>query len=343
MKSLVIAALALAVPACMGGTREETGTCPSGYTCSSATPNGLLFVGASLANEVELTGPAPTAVGGTQIIQLEYEPSGAVSFETFDLPFTADANGGAGVKVDTTQASSVTVIGAGAGSNYLSILDPNKDLYDEKLLTGAAIATIALTPTDGETIPAGAQVAFGAGTIDLGISLTSSGGQRLVDESMTVTVTGQSPTQIAWDTYELEGALAGSADVVISAAGGTGSATIPIEIVNEPDTITAQASAPTTIPPNGSAVVCFEATSAGVYVADLAWTFTVDGESAIASSNCAFVSTTKTSGTVAVTAMVANLTGMTTLTVTNAQVRPAPQAAPEPEAWRSPYGVRAAR
>jgi hypothetical protein len=83
---------------CYGGERRNTGECPAGETCSDLTPTGLDFVGNSLIGELLLSGPRPTAIGGTQAVALEYDRGDGVDI-ALDLPFSADDDGAAGVKV----------------------------------------------------------------------------------------------------------------------------------------------------------------------------------------------------------------------------------------------------
>ena len=122
-----------------------TGQCPAGETCSPLTPNGLHFIGNQLADDLNLVGPAPTAIGGTQEVALQYDRGDGILI-ALDLPFTADDDGGHGVKVNATSGSVVTISGEGSRTNYLRILDADDGtLFDRKLLTGALDDDRALT------------------------------------------------------------------------------------------------------------------------------------------------------------------------------------------------------
>jgi hypothetical protein len=306
MKSLVLASL-LVVPACFGGERASTGQCPAGEVCSPATPNGLHFIGQALIDDVLVSGPAATAIGGTQDVALQYDRGDGILI-ALDLPYTADDDGGIGVKVDHSSGSVVTVRGMKSRTNYLRILDPATDeLYDRKELTAAALDTIQLVPTDFETVPAGTDLAWNAGAVKLGVALfgavqesTGPEEERLVDTSMTLSLGGAS--RKAWDEIELA-ATPGTYPLTVT-AGDKPAADLDVVVVDHADAITAQDASPT-IPPGGSASLCFTASANSRYIVGLSWSFLVDGTSeshgdGSVARNCITVTTTKTQGTVSV-------------------------------------------
>ena len=310
MKRLLFSFLSLPLVACYGGERRNTGECPAGETCSDLTPTGLDFVGNRLVGELLLSGPRTTAIGGTQSIALEYDRGDGVDV-ALDLPFTADDDGGIGVKVSATSGSQVTVLGAGSRSNYLRILDEDGLLMDRKELTGAALNRMELVPTDFEKIPEDTLIAFAPGTRTFGIALYgdvqhSSGprSERIIDTSMDITLAGS--TRKAWDTIEFD-AAAGTHALSVT-AGDKPAANLDLVVTANADSVTVIAPAPSTIPLNGSATVCFKALAASRYIAGLTWTFNIDGDVKVQGNdhltrNCVSVTTTKTSGTVNVSAM----------------------------------------
>lgn len=295
----------LLVAACTGGERANSGQCPAGETCSPKTPNGLHFIGNQLADDLNLVGPSPTAIGGTQDIALQYDRGDGI-LVALDLPFTADDMGGAGVKVVSTSGSVVSVQGQGSFTNYLRILDASDGtLFDRKQLTGAALDTIELLPLNLERIPAHAQLAFAAGDFDLAIGLygqvqESSGPveERLVDSTMTLDLPGATPK--AWDTLHLASATPGTRTLMVT-AGDKPAAPIDVVVVSAADTV-APLDSPASLQTNVTADVCFTATANGRTVVGLPWTFTVDGVAGLAGiePNCAAVKTTKTTGTVTI-------------------------------------------
>ncbi|HUS27416.1 MAG TPA: hypothetical protein VMZ53_02875 [Kofleriaceae bacterium] len=317
MKRLLLLASASILPlsvGCYGGERYNTGECPAGETCSDLTPKGLQFVGNSLVDDILLSGPRATAVGGTQVVALQYSRGDGVTV-ALDLPYTADDDGGNGVKVSAQSGSQVTMLGAGSRSNYLRILDSDGLLMDRKELTGAALERIELTPTDFESIPNGSELAFAPGKRKLGVALYgdvqhSSGpvSERIVDTSMQLDLAGAQKT--AWDTLEVANAQIGRSTLTVT-AGDKPALNIDFVVVDHADAVAVTEPAPSTIMPSGSQTVCFKATMADVtgprYIVGLTWTFNVDGQiktqgDGVLTRNCISVTTTKTTGSVSVQA-----------------------------------------
>jgi hypothetical protein len=321
MKRLLISSL-LPLVGCYGGERYNTGECPAGETCSDLTPTGLEFIGNTLYGEILLSGPRPTAIGGTQAIALQYQRGDGVDI-ALDLPFTADDDGGIGVKVDAISGSQVIVRGAGSRSNYLRILDADGLLMDRKELTGAAVNTIALIPEDLESVPADKLIAFASGQRELGVAIygdvqTSSGprSQRLIDTSMDLQLAGA--TRKGWDAMTINAAV-GTSTLAVT-AGDKPAANIDFVVVDHADSVSVIDPAPSTVSATNSASVCFQALSAGRYIAGLTWTFVVDGATTVKGDgmlqrNCISVSTQKTSGTVSVQASAGGQTTAMALTV----------------------------
>ena len=112
---LYLSFLSLPLIGCYGGERRNTGECPAGEVCSDLTPTGLDFIGNRLVGELLLSGPRPTAIGGTQAVALEYDRGDGVDV-ALDLPFSADDDGGIGVRVDAISGSQVVIRGAGSRS-----------------------------------------------------------------------------------------------------------------------------------------------------------------------------------------------------------------------------------
>ena len=329
MKRLLLASLPLplALVGCYGGERYNTGECPAGETCSDLTPKGLQFVGNHLVDDILLSGPRATAIGGTQTVALQYDRGDGVTV-ALDLPFTADDDGGLGVKVSAQSGSQVTILGAGSRSNYLRILDTDGLLMDRKELTGAALDRVELTGTDFESIPNGTQLAFAPGHRKIGVALYgdvqhSSGprSERIVDTGMEISLAGA--TRIEWDTLDVANAQIGRSYLSVT-AGDKPALDIDFVVTDHADAVTTIEPAPTSIMPNGSQSVCFAATMADVsgprYIVGFTWTFNVDGVvktqgEGVPSRNCISVSTTKTSGTVSVQASAGGQSTSLTLNV----------------------------
>jgi hypothetical protein len=335
MKRLPYAAflsLPLVAAGCTGGERATTGKCPAGETCSDLTPRGLQFIGTSIAGDLFQTAPRPTAIGGTQSIALEYDRGDGVL--ALDLPFTADDDGGNGVRVDSVSGSHVIVRGSGSRSNYLRILDEDGLLMDRKEVTGAALSRIELFTPDFENVPDDHQIAFAAGTRDIGVALygdvqypSGPRSERLIDTSMDLALAGA--TRKAWDLLGAE--LTTGTHTLTVAAGDKPAASLDVVVVEEGE-ILAEIGMPTTIAPNGVQQVCFAALAGSRYVAGLTWTYVIDDEAPIVKGegswtrNCIDVTTQKTSGTVTVHAQTGNLSMSVSLAVTASARESAPVA-----------------
>jgi hypothetical protein len=323
MKRLIFASLTtLPLVACYGGERYNTGECPAGEVCSDLTPRGLEFVGNSLVGSVLLSGPRATAIGGTQVVALQYERADGISV-ALDHAFTADDDGGLGVRVDSTSGSQVTVRGAGSRKNYLRILDVDGLLMDRKELTGAALERMELVPAAHETLVDGTPISFATGRRELGVALygavqSSSGprSERLVDTSMALDLAGAQ--RVAWDTLRID-APEGTYALAVT-AGDRPSNNLDVVVVSAADTLAVIGPAPTTIAPNQSQSICFQAKAGARQIVGLTWTYDVDGATRIQGDNhfnrnCVTVSTTKTTGTVAIEASAGGRTTAMALTV----------------------------
>ena len=277
----------LAVPALVagcGGEREQSGMCPDGETCSSATPEGLDFLGASTIDGIDLAGPLPTAVGGTQQIALAF---GGIPVESFDLPYGADDDGGAAVVVTGTQGADVDVRGVATGENYLRIVDSTTGaLYDRKMVAAAPATAVTAIPLTGEPSPDG-PFAFAAGDVPFGLALAtdvvisdSDFPQRVIDTSLTIDGL-PAFDQPTWDSIDVTLA-AGVYPLTIT----SGSAALPLQltVVDHADRVYAPGSQ--TVIAGASSWVCFDAqaTTATETLAiyGLSWTFSTALDPSIA-------------------------------------------------------------
>ena len=315
------------------------GTCPVGETCTPAAPNGLEFNGVKQFDLPVAGGPLYTAVGGTQDIALEYDPSGG--FIPFDLPYVADDTGGAGVAVETTAGPVVTVRGVGAHANYLRITDPAGALYDRKSLVGKDLAHVTLLPSGGERVAADVPLAIATSARLLGIALTDDTTDRLADTSAVLAMTGA--TQTAWDTASLAGLTAGTFPLTVTA--GATTTTLDILVVDHVDAITALA--PVALPVGEADLACFQATTAGHAVTGLTWSVTSPSGPPVTSSpilppNCVGVTPT-TLGPLTLAATVDGVTASVTFDVVaaaRAERVPASRTPPPSAGERAAASVR---
>lgn len=273
----------LAIAGCTtGGERADSGECPAGEVCSALTPYGLHFIGNPMADEIFLSGPSATAIGGTQEIDLEYERANGLRY-SLDLPWAADDDGALGVRVLEQSGSTVTVGGQRSRKNYLRIVNPNtEELYDRYEIAGAAISDIRLIGTEAEVVPQGAELVWAPGDQRIGIALfgevqdgSDAEIQRIVDSSMSLSLAGSERTH--WDELRLSNATIGVHPLTIE-AGDVAPRSLDVEIVANADAITVIGGAVPTVHPNGSTTICFQAKNAGRYIYGLTWQFNVDGE-----------------------------------------------------------------
>jgi hypothetical protein len=326
MKSLILASV-LVVPACFGGERATTGECPAGETCSDLTPRGLQFIGASLSDDANLSGPSPTAIGGTQDVQLQYDPT-IDFYQPLDLGYTADDDGGNGVKVDHTAGAVVSVRGMGSRTNYLRISDASTgELFDRKEMTGAAIDSFSIVPNTSEQVPFGLDVAFAAGDVKIGVALLGavqegSGPQqeRLVDQSMQLVLAGS--TQRAWDALEMSSATTGTYNLTVT-AGNRPAANVDVIVVDHLDSLVADDSNETSITPNTSSLVCFDGLAGGRYVAGLTWHYLINNvDQASGLGNCVTVTAPASSSPITVVGSADGISATATIAVGAARTLP---------------------
>ncbi|HEY0255632.1 MAG TPA: hypothetical protein VGC41_29085 [Kofleriaceae bacterium] len=323
MKSLVLSSLLL-VPACFGGERADTGECPAGETCSPLTPEGLQFVGASFTDQLSITGPSATAIGGTQTITIEKTGGDFLTF-----PYIADDDGGTGVKVLSTVGPKVTVTGVNSRENYLRILDQESgELLDRHMLSGAAIDTIGIVPWTTERVPESMELAFLVGDhVSIGVALTgavqeSTGPQqeRLVDESMTLSLDADLWHNYAWDAIDAQISAPGTHALTVT-AGTRPAATLGVVTVDRIDLVVADAANDTAIAPGASSLVCFDGIAASRYVAGLTWSFTVNGTpSTSALGNCVVASPLANQSTMTIVGNAMGMSATATIAI-NANAR----------------------
>lgn len=319
----------LLLAACTGGERADSGQCPAGEVCSTETPRGLHFVGATSSDPAfgKLNAPPATAIGGTQRITIQYDPGTGVQRD-LDLAYDADDDGGIGVKIDKQEGANVTLRGVGSRQNYLRILEAGTDLLmDRKEMTGASLMSINILSTSLEVLPDGAQVSYAVGHQKVGIGLygmVQDGGsptlERIVDQSMLLSAPGGNRT--AWDAIEFDEPDATTVHVSVM-AGDKPAADMPVEIVAAADDIE-PINPQTMIPANGTATLCFAANAADRVVVGFAWQFTVDGQSAlpsIISPNCVDVTADKPSGQISVAATAGGQTATVDVTIGQSAVR----------------------
>jgi hypothetical protein len=171
---------------------------------------------------------------------------------------------------------------------------------------------------------------YAAGPIELVVTLfgqvQESAGptdERIVDTSMVASLAGA--TQPAWDTFALANASVGDYAMTLT-AGNVAAQSLTVTIVGGADAI-AQIDPSSTLAPGDD--ICFAATNAGRYVANLQWSFTIDNAAAAGVGNC--ISPDVDHGTVNVTASAGGQTATVSMTVVQTAKRHV-RATPRPTA-----------
>jgi hypothetical protein len=308
----VKAALLIALVGCTDyqGERATTHDCPHGETCSPLTPDGLSFIGDAI-HDGQIFVPQdnhPTAVGGTQDFSIDL-PDG----HPLDLPYTAEV-GGTAVALVGQHGTTVTVRGIASGYAELKIRDAGGLLMDETQVQAVPVDSISIAPASWESYgnenfvvaPDHGTLALQIGAVDTAMQATFFDGQRAVLDSHFVT----------WDEVEVP-STPGALTVSVT-AGDHAPIELPVTVVSGADAVAALDPNPASIGPRGAATLCFEATNASRPVMGLTWQFTVDGVATDGSPipvNCVGFTTTKSSGTVSVTATAGGAAATVTIPV----------------------------
>lgn len=317
------------LPACTLGDRA-LGGCPDGEVCSDKTPEGLQFVGTAKAGDLFTSGPGPTAIGGTQEVQIEDREGNPLG-----LSFLAD--GKPAFSVAHSDANIVTVTGKLAGNSYLRILDPADDtLFDRFLMDAAPLDHVDFVSGDlFEVQTTGLSLAYLTGERNISFGLFDAAGNRLVDTSAVFQVAGA--TNIGWDTVHLSAHVAGTLSTPVT-AGGHEQPPLDLVIVDSIEdiqTINAQSEVAL-----GVTDVCVEGLAQGRHVVGIdEWTMTFAGNDSTSVDGC-FQLTTTALGPLTVHMAAAGAEKDIQLTVVRSQGQDAPRVAKLPHG-RETAGERA--
>ncbi|MCW5806600.1 MAG: hypothetical protein KIT31_29825 [Deltaproteobacteria bacterium] len=309
--------LLASTPACTLGDRALDGCPPEEEPCSDSTPGGIDFAGARAVGDSIFDGNHATAVGGTQAITLFHGDTGRPVTE----PYVATAV--PSFTIERTGGPVVTLRAKQRGASHLTIRDPEGALMDRKVFKAAEILRIDLAVARYESTQL--PIAFLPGKIELGIALRGAGGDRLVDQSMTLELAGA--TQKGWDTLVVPDATAGTHAIAVT-AGGLPPVDVDVTVVAAAEQLVEHVPAePLVVGQPGS--VCFDAVAQDHHVAGLTWTFDSDNGpgGTFGTANCAFL-VPERAGTLTLTAGANGLQRTLSLVVQPAppQARVAPEA-----------------
>lgn len=148
------------------------------------------------------------------------------SSDPFSLPYGTEAL--SPLSVDSSFDSEVTVRCDGVGSGYLRIFDPDTgELYDRVSLECASVSGSSSVPYEmaflsPEAAASGNWLLYEGGTSPIGIRLTGAG-SRLVDESISFTISGDAMDDgdaTTWDARRAYVGTFGSATISVTTGSG---------------------------------------------------------------------------------------------------------------------------
>lgn len=314
-------ALPLTLAACAApGERATTGQCPIGEDCSPTTPRGLTFEGPAFGDTLFGSGLHPTATGGTQSITLRHAASGNRLDQTFTPLVDDDAF------IATARGPIVDLAASAQAETSLRIVDGDGRLMDRIDVAAQTPARLAGRTLDTMIEPGRDLAMVPDRPQRLTVAILALGDLRLVDDSMTIAVTGAPASREGWDTVALT-PIAGT-PIVLDVVAGTLTSQLRIEPSATADRIALQPAGPLTL--GVGAVVCVTPLTGERQLVGVTPTWTALAGATVAGtggllSNCALVTPSQASVRLAVA--VAGASAEFTLTAGTARLAPPPPAA----------------
>lgn len=256
-----------------------TGQCPTGETCSELTPHGLFFVGTASTDNIFKGGLATTARGGRQTVTaLTGSGSGSPAY---DGDFDAKVEDAKIVSIFSVTPPSVKLDGEGLGSTRLRLLEPDTNLLLDRVeVKVAAVSSVSLFPAElmflADNDKPWAMLA--GNKASLFVRLGSAGGDRLIDENLSLSSATGSVTAEGWDRFSVEAPTKGDASFQVKAGDTSLSAKATVvasidEVVGSSELGTVEDPIKVTV--DGDSTVCFVARSGGLPVAGADWEFSL--------------------------------------------------------------------
>ncbi len=254
------------------------GVCPTGEVCSAEAPNGLFFLGAKRADSFG-GGVEVTAVGGIQTIKVLQDSN--TDSPAFDKAFDAATSDVTVAAISAVAPPDVTVSGESDGTSALRLLESGTDkLLDRVDVHVATIDKVTTFPRELFLVAADDGTPWAllsGGKASLVVQLTSKGGDRLVDETLTLAPDFGKATSQAWDLFDVTAPTSGDASYTVAA--GKGSFAVKVPVVAAVDKIESSKilnalGADGTLEAVRDELLCFVGTSNGARVAGATWKFT---------------------------------------------------------------------
>jgi hypothetical protein len=211
----------------------------------------------------------------------------------------------------------VTVRALG-GPGYLRIVDPSNNLpFGCQDLDSGTVANIIPQTVSEFLFDQNAPVVYATGAQDIGVGLTDSDSNRLVDTAVTLAADGGTPT--SWQTIHFDAATPGTHMIALTGSDGA-AGTLAAEVVDHATAIEA-IYAPTSVQVGVANLVCWSALSNGRLIAGSRFVVTAGGAPAQVfdelGPNC-FGFTPTSPGTIALIATSGGATAEVDVPVTSA-------------------------
>ncbi|MEZ4317084.1 MAG: hypothetical protein R3F61_06260 [Myxococcota bacterium] len=197
------------------GDRALSGECPE-RSCSSATPNGLIFYGQTLYDD-EADRLGPVAVGGTFSLRF-----GVPEGELGDWDVVVEPEGA--VQVERTGSRTLLVRGAAEGEAMIRIVDARSgQLYDRIPFRAVPLAEVVV----GNAKSSREFLVAGCGEM-VGIDLFHADG-RAFDLETSLLIDGQAVAE-RWDCYQVD-VPTGITELELTVSAGSSVHTVTMPVV----------------------------------------------------------------------------------------------------------------
>ena len=293
LSTLGLVGLALSMGCGELGDRA-VGGCPADEICNVTTPEGLVFFG---------TGTIAT--GGTATVTFAHAhsvrgPDGVYRYPAFDQPFVATVDDEAIMNIAAQGAARVDLRANAVGESRLRIEDIDGQLFDRLTIKTETIAYQTVLGNGLLFVDPATPIAFASGTVEFSVELFGSTGTGLIDTSAQVTadvpITPVASTaSILSDSlsqhYAFEALQPQRVKVTVK-AGDRAPLDLALDVVASIDRVATTKPSYTVAARDGAALICFAGYNGLRAVANLQWTFTVDGavRDASWSVNCVAIS-----------------------------------------------------
>ncbi|MBP9086972.1 MAG: hypothetical protein KBG15_12700 [Kofleriaceae bacterium] len=258
---------------------RAVGGCPADEVCNQTTPSGLVFSGAGTL-----------AAGGTATVTFDHAeyvrgPDGGYRHPAFTQPFVATVDDERVMIVAAQGAARVALRARAAGESRLRIEDVDGQLFDRLTIKIETIWSQTLVGNGLQNVAPATPIAFATGMVEFSVAHVGSTGTRLIDTSAQVTAdvaivpvaaTGVTGAAAQSHHYAFE-ALQPQRVTVSVKAGDRASEDLALDVVASIDRVATTEPSYAIAAPDGSAVICFAGYHDVRAVANLAWSFTVDG------------------------------------------------------------------